>query len=66
MVPPSSGERRPRACSDGCAARGLACRASLLKFSLFVVVGLLSLIPTMEFPSWRGVILAAQIGLMLC
>src|SRR5579864_1973916 len=32
--------------------------AFLTKFSLFVIVGLLSIIPTMEFLSWRGAIMA--------
>src|SRR3984957_4998492 len=30
--------------------------AFLTKFSLFIVIGLLSIIPTMEFLSWRGAI----------
>jgi putative membrane protein len=34
--------------------------AFLLKLSLFVVVGLLSIIPTMEFLSWRRVVNAGQ------
>ena len=35
--------------------------AFLTKFSLFVVVGLLSIIPTMEFLSWRGAIRAGEV-----
>jgi putative membrane protein len=31
------------------------------KLSLFVVVGLLSIIPTMEFLSWRGALKAGQV-----
>jgi putative membrane protein len=34
--------------------------AFLIKFSLFVIVGLLSIIPTREFLSWRGAIKAGQ------
>jgi putative membrane protein len=34
--------------------------AFLTKFSLFVIVGLLSIIPTREFLSWRGAIRAGQ------
>ena len=34
--------------------------AFLTKFSLFIIVGLLSIIPTMEFLSWRGAIRAGQ------
>jgi putative membrane protein len=34
--------------------------AFLLKLSLFVVVGLLSIIPTMEFLSWRKAVNASQ------
>jgi putative membrane protein len=34
--------------------------AFLTKFSLFIVIGLLSIIPTMEFLSWRGAIKAGQ------
>src|SRR6202045_2619188 len=34
--------------------------AFLTKLSLFVVVGLLSIIPTMEFLSWRGALKAGQ------
>jgi putative membrane protein len=35
--------------------------AFLTKFGLFVIVGLLSIIPTMEFLSWRGAIQAGQV-----
>jgi putative membrane protein len=35
--------------------------AFLTKFALFVVVGLLSIIPTVEFLSWRGAIGAGQV-----
>jgi putative membrane protein len=35
--------------------------AFLAKLSLFVVVGLLSIIPTMEFLSWRGAVRASQV-----
>ena len=35
--------------------------AFLTKFSLFIVVGLLSVIPTMEFLSWRGALTAGQV-----
>jgi putative membrane protein len=35
--------------------------AFLTKFSLFIVIGLLSIIPTMEFLSWRGAIRAGQV-----
>jgi putative membrane protein len=35
--------------------------AFLLKLSLFVLVGLLSIIPTMEFLSWRGALTAGQV-----
>jgi putative membrane protein len=38
--------------------------AFLTKFSLFIVVGLLSIIPTMEFLSWRGAIKAGQAPVM--
>src|SRR4029077_3215622 len=34
--------------------------AFLTKFSLFIIVGLLSIIPTMEFLSWRGALEAGQ------
>src|SRR5580698_7649855 len=36
----------------------------LTKFGLFVVVGLLSVIPTKEFLSWRGAIKAGQVPVM--
>jgi putative membrane protein len=35
--------------------------AFLLKLSLFIVIGLLSIIPTMEFLSWRGALKAGQV-----
>lgn len=35
--------------------------AFLTKLSLFIVVGLLSIIPTMEFLSWRGALAAGQV-----
>jgi putative membrane protein len=35
--------------------------AFLTKFSLFIVVGPLSIIPTMEFLSWRGAMKAGQV-----
>lgn len=35
--------------------------AFLLKLSLFIVVGLLSIIPTREFLSWRGALQAGQV-----
>ena len=35
--------------------------AFLMKFSLFVIVGLLSIIPTREFLSWGGAIRAGQV-----
>ena len=35
--------------------------AFLMKFSLFIIVGLLSIIPTMEFLSWRGALKAGQV-----
>jgi len=38
--------------------------AFLAKFGLFVIVGLLSIIPTMEFLSWRGAIKAGQVPAM--
>jgi putative membrane protein len=46
------------------AAYYLHSHAFLLKLSLFVVVGLLSIIPTMEFLSWRGAIKAGQAPVM--
>jgi putative membrane protein len=36
----------------------------LTKFSLFIIVGLLSIIPTMEFLSWRGALKAGQVSVM--
>ena len=38
--------------------------AFLMKFGLFIIVGLLSIIPTMEFLSWRGAIQAGQVPVM--
>jgi putative membrane protein len=38
--------------------------AFLLKFALFILVGLLSIIPTMEFLSWRSPINAGQVPVM--
>jgi putative membrane protein len=38
--------------------------AFLTKLSLFVVVGLVSIIPTMEFLSWRGALKAGQVPMM--
>ena len=38
--------------------------AFLMKFALFILVGLLSIIPTMEFLSWRGAIKAGQVPVM--
>lgn len=35
--------------------------AFLTKLVLFIVVGLLSIIPTMEFLSWRGAVRASQV-----
>jgi putative membrane protein len=35
--------------------------AFLTKFSLFIILGLLSIVPTMEFLSWRGAIGAGQV-----
>jgi putative membrane protein len=35
--------------------------AFLTKFALFIIVGLLSIIPTMEFLSWRGALRAGQV-----
>ncbi|HEY1910978.1 MAG TPA: DUF2214 family protein, partial [Vicinamibacterales bacterium] len=35
--------------------------AFLLKFGLFIIVSLVSIIPTMEFLSWRGAIKAGQV-----
>ena len=38
--------------------------AFLTKLALFIVVGLLSIIPTMEFLSWRKAIAAGQVPVM--
>ena len=38
--------------------------AFLAKLSLFVIVGLASIIPTMEFLSWRGALGAGQVPVM--
>src|SRR5215469_16448752 len=38
--------------------------AFLTKFGLFIIIGLLSIIPTMEFLSWRGAITAGQVPVM--
>ena len=38
--------------------------AFLAKLSLFIIVGLLSIIPTMEFLSWRGAIKAGQVPVL--
>jgi putative membrane protein len=38
--------------------------AFLTKFGLFIIVGLLSIIPTMEFLSWSGAIRAGQVPVM--
>ena len=38
--------------------------AFLTKFGLFIIVGLLSIIPTMEFLSWRGALGAGQVPVM--
>jgi putative membrane protein len=35
--------------------------AFMTKFSVFVAIGLLSIIPTVEFLSWRGVLKAGQV-----
>jgi putative membrane protein len=35
-----------------------------LKFGLFIVIGLLSIVPTMEFLSWRDAIAAGQVPVM--
>src|SRR6202048_4118191 len=36
-------------------------QAFMAKFSIFVVIGLLSLIPTVEFLSWRKAVSAGQV-----
>ena len=38
--------------------------AFLTKFSLFVIIAFVSVIPTMEFLSWRGAITAGQVPVM--
>jgi putative membrane protein len=38
--------------------------AFLTKFSLFIIIGLLSIIPTLEFLSWRAAIKAGQVPVM--
>ena len=38
--------------------------AFLTKFALFVIVGLLSIIPTMEFLSWRDAIAGGHVPVM--
>jgi len=35
--------------------------AFLAKFSIFIVIGLLSIVPTVEFLSWRGALKAGQV-----
>jgi len=35
--------------------------AFLTKFALFIIIGLLSIVPTREFLSWRGAIKAGQV-----
>jgi putative membrane protein len=35
--------------------------AFMAKFSIFIVIGLLSIIPTIEFLSWRGALEAGQV-----
>ena len=35
--------------------------AFLTKFSVFIAIGLLSIIPTVEFLSWRGALKAGQV-----
>jgi putative membrane protein len=36
-------------------------QAFMAKLSLFIVIGLLSIVPTMEFLSWRGALKAGQV-----
>ena len=43
------------------AAYYFANHAFLTKFALFIVVGLLSIVPTMEFLSWRKAVKAGQV-----
>ena len=38
--------------------------AFLAKFALFIIVGLLSIVPTLEFLSWRDAIAAGQVPVM--
>ena len=38
--------------------------AFLAKFGLFIIIGLLSIVPTMEFLSWRGAIADGQVPVM--
>jgi putative membrane protein len=38
--------------------------AFLAKFGLFIIIGLLSIVPTMEFLSWRDAIAAGQVPVM--
>jgi putative membrane protein len=38
--------------------------AFLTKFGLFIIIGLLSIVPTLEFLSWRGAIEAGQVPVM--
>jgi putative membrane protein len=38
--------------------------AFLTKFSLFIIIGLLSIVPTREFLSWRGAIKAGQVPMV--
>jgi putative membrane protein len=38
--------------------------AFLIKFVLFIIVGLLSIIPTMEFLSWRAEVKAGEVPVM--
>jgi putative membrane protein len=38
--------------------------AFLTKFGLFIIIGLLSIVPTMEFLSWRGAIEVGQVPVM--
>jgi putative membrane protein len=38
--------------------------AFLAKFALFIIIGLLSIVPTLEFLSWRDAIAAGQVPVM--
>ena len=38
--------------------------AFLTKFALFIIIGLLSIVPTLEFLSWRDAIAAGQVPVM--